>query len=106
MPLADAIQGDLHTGQLITWYYTGTTTPKPLTGATITGTITDRVTGITRAVAGVLTVTDEPNGVFSWAYAAADPVTAGTFTVQFTATYADGLPDSSFETPWNVLVKR
>jgi len=101
MPLQPAVQNDRHTGQLITWYYADGVTPKPLTGATITGTITQ--SGTARAISGVLTVTDGPGGVLSWAYAATDTATAGYATVQFSATYGDGLLDSTFETPWQVL---
>lgn len=105
MSLQPAIKGDRHTGQQITWYYADGVTVKPLTGATITGTITDTA-GTTRAITGTLNVTDGPNGVLQWAYGAADTATAGRFTAQFTATYADTLQDSSFEMDWDVKAKR
>ena len=108
MSLQPAIQADRHTGQIITWYYNASGQPpvaKPLTGATLVGTITD-ADGISRAIAGVLTVTDGPNGIFTWAYATADTATVGRYTVQFTATYGDGLPDSSFAMDWEVKIKR
>jgi hypothetical protein len=106
MALQDAVQNDRHTGQQITWYYVGTTTPKPLTNATITGTITDVATGTVRAITGTLAVTSGAGGVFTWAYSAADVLTVGTYVVQFTATYTDTLLDSSFEAPWAVRVRR
>lgn len=105
MSLQPAIKGDRHTGQTITWYYADGVTKKPLTGATITGTLTTPA-GVTTAISGTLTVTDGPNGVFTWAYGASDTLTAGAYTVQFTATYADTLQDSSFEMPWQVVTRR
>ncbi len=105
MALQPAIQNDRHTGQIITWYYADGITKKPLTGATITGKIITR-TGTATSIAGTMTVTDGAGGVFTWAYAAGDTATVGVFTVQFTATYGDGLPDSSFEMDWEVKAKR
>lgn len=105
MSLQPAIQHDRHTGQTITWYLADGTTKKVLTGATITGTLTTPA-GVTTAIGGVLTVTDGPNGVFTWAYGANDTATATIYNVQFTATYAaDGLADSSFVTDWTVQTK-
>lgn len=105
MALQPAIQNDRHTGQQITWYYADGATKKPITGATITGTITDTA-GATRAITGTLAVTDGPNGVFTWAYGAADTATVGAYLVQFTATYGDALPDSSFAMDWEVKQRR
>src|SRR6185369_15431602 len=101
MALQPAIQTDRHTGQLVTWHYADGVTPKDISGATITGTITDTADA-TRAVDGSLLVTDGPNGVFSWAYGANDTATVGRYAVQFTATYGDAKPDSSFEQQWDV----
>lgn len=101
MSLQPAIQGDLHEGQLITWY--AGTTAKVLTGATITGKIINSA-GVAAAIAGTLTVTDGPNGIFSWVYAAGDTANVGAFKVQFTATFA-GSPDSSYEADWAVFKK-
>lgn len=101
MSLQPAVQGDLHEGQLITWY--AGTPPKVLTGATITGKIINGA-GVATAIAGTLTVTDGANGIFSWVYAAGDTGTVGSFKVQFTATYA-GSPDSSYEADWTVFKK-
>lgn len=101
MALQPAVQNDRHTGQQITWY-AGDSAKKNLTGATITGKIINAA-GTATAIAGTLTVVDGPNGVFTWAYAAADTATAGAFRVQFTATYA--LADSSFTAEWTVYQK-
>lgn len=105
MALQPAIQTDRHTGQQVTWHYADGVTAKAITGATITGTITD-VSGVTTPISGTTLVTDGPNGVFQWAYGASDTATAGKYTVQFTAAYPDGKPDSSFEMDWEVRVRR
>jgi hypothetical protein len=101
--LQPAVKNDRHTGQSITWY--AGSTPKVLTGATITGTITDTTTGTSRAITGALSLSDAANGVFTWAYSAADTGTVGVYDVQFTATYADQLSDSSFTISWTVSAK-
>jgi hypothetical protein len=110
MALQPAIQGDRHTGQSITWYYADGVTVKDLTTAVITGTLTDPASDptapTTTPISGVLTLTNASGGVFSWAYGASDTATAGRFVAQFTATYGDGKPDSSFETDWEVKVRR
>lgn len=103
MALQPAIQNDRHTGQRITWYYDDGRTPKPITGAVITGTITGDAT---RAIDGTLTVIDGTAGIFQWAYGAGDTGVVGRFTVQFTATYPDTYPDTSFDMGWEVMVKR
>lgn len=101
MSLQPAIQGDLYTGQTITWL--AGTIPKPITGATITGKIINSA-GVATAIAGTLTVTDGANGIFTWVYAAGDTANVGAFKVQFTATFA-GSPDSSYEMDWTVYKK-
>lgn len=108
MSLNPAILGDRHSGQIVTWSLAATSplSPKVLTGATITGTITDAEGTSTRAITGTLAVVDGANGIFSWAYSAADTGTVGKFTVQFTATYPDGKADSSFEFDWEVRRRR
>lgn len=102
MALQSAVQGDRHTTQTITWYAGDAV--KVLTGATITGKIINSA-GVATAIGGVLTVTDGPNGLFTWVYAAADTLTAGSYKVQFTALFADTLSDSSFESDWEVKKK-
>jgi hypothetical protein len=104
MALQDAIQTDRHAGQRITW--SAGSAVKDLTGSTITGTITDTQTNTTRAITGTLALVTALSGIFSWAYSAADTATVGSYQVQFTATYGDGTPDSTFLMNWQVLVKR
>lgn len=104
MALQNAVQGDRHTGQLITWL--SGNIPKVITGATITGKIYNPETKISVPISGVLSVVDGANGIFSWVYGVSDTSTVGNYTVQFTATYPDTLPDSSFEEGWTVLTKR
>jgi len=100
MALQNAVQSDQHTAQQITWY--AGTAVKNLTGATITGTITD-ANGAIRAITGTLTLVTPLSGVFSWAYSSVDTATAGSYQVQFTAAYAsDSLADSTFLTSWVV----
>lgn len=97
--LQPAIQGDRHTGQLITWWAGNAV--KDLTGAVLTGTLKNAA-GVAIAIAGTLTVIDGAAGTFQWSYGTADTLTAGTYTVQFTATYS-GAPDSSFSQEWVVV---
>jgi hypothetical protein len=104
MALQNAVQNDGHTAQRITW--SAGSAVKDLTGATITGTITDVQTQTTRAITGTLALVTAASGIFSWQYSAADTATVGAYTVQFTATYGDGLIDSSFSASWEVMVKR
>jgi hypothetical protein len=61
-----------------------------LSGATITGTLKDHLTGVIRAIDGGLAVVgDGTAGQFTWAYGSADVGTAGRYLAQFTATYPD-----------------
>lgn len=102
MALSDAIAGALRPGLTITWTQAGTTTAEDLTGATITGSLRDLHAGETRAIAGVLTVTDAANGIFTWAYDAAD-VVAGAYQVQFEAAFGAGAsPSKTFLATWIV----
>ena len=106
MALPDAVQGDQHTGLSITVYYAGSSTPKPITGATIAGVIYDPDAGTSRAITGTLAIVDGAGGVFSWLFSVADTGTVGTYVAQFTFTYGDGKPDSTYEQAWNVRAKR
>ena len=90
MALPDAVQGATRPTPQLTWTDEAGE-PLVLTGATLTGTITNQ-NGTVRAIVGDLTVIDATNGVFSWAYDAADVAAAGLFMVQFTAGY--GSPPS------------
>ena len=101
MALQNALQGATHTGQLITWSRSDGTA-QDLTGATLTGTITNVVSGVTVSIAGTLTIVTAASGIFSWTYAAADVTTAGQYRVQFTATYS-GSPDLTFLADWLIL---
>ena len=103
MALANAVQGALRPGQMITWKREDGTA-EPLAGATLTGVIRSRTAGARRAIAGSLTPTDAAGGVFLWEYAAADVAEAGHFDVQFTASFAAGLsPARSFVERWTVV---
>lgn len=99
MSLPRAIEGARHTGQEITWTKEDDSA-HDLTDATVTGTIEDE-DGDTTAITGTLTVTDAANGVFTWAYSAADVGTVGRFMVQFKATYSSTY-DLSYPEPWVV----
>jgi hypothetical protein len=103
MALANAVRGGLRPSQIVTWERDGTGIAEPLTGATLTGWIRDRSTGITRAIAGTLTVTDAAAGEFRWDYAAGDVVASGQFDVQFNAAFGSGqTPARTFVTRWEV----
>lgn len=101
MPLADAMAGALRPAQRITWTRADGT-PENLTGGTLTGVLQPLPAGPARAIVGTLTLQDATNGVFDWTYAAAD-VVAGSYLVQFTATFPLGLtPARTFTTSWLV----
>lgn len=100
MALAAAVKGGLRPSQIVTWTRSDGAA-EPLTGATITGTITNRATGVTRAIAGTLTVTDD--GEFRWDYVAADVSEKGEFDVQFNAAFGSGqTPARTFIERWTV----
>jgi len=101
--LPTRVQGGLRPAQSIIWKREDGTA-EDLTSATLTGSIRDRATGETRAIAGALTVTDGAAGAFRWDYAAADVADAGRFDVQFVAAFTDGglTPAKTFVAPWTV----
>lgn len=102
MSLANAVQGATHTPQEITWLDTEGQAVD-LTGATMTGRIVPpRGGGPARDVAGALDVVDAEGGVFRWTYDAADVETAGTYQVQFAATYGDATKDVTLAEVWVV----
>lgn len=102
MALAAAVKGGLRPAQIVVWSRANGVA-EPLTGATLTGTITNRATGVTRAIAGALTVTDGAAGEFRWDYAAGDVDTAGEFDVQFDAAFGSGqTPARTFIERWAV----
>ncbi len=102
MALASAVRGGLRPSQIVTWSRDNGDA-EPLTAATLTGTITNRATGTTRAIAGTLTVTDGAAGQFRWDYAAGDVDTAGEFDVQFSAAFGSGqTPARTFVARWTV----
>lgn len=101
MGLSNAVEDARHTSQVITWT-DAEGDAQNLTGATLTGRIRDRKTGIERAVDGTLVVTDAANGVFTWTYGAADVADDGVFDVQFIATYA-GQNDKTLIERWIVF---
>jgi hypothetical protein len=103
MPLADAVQGSLRPAQQITWTRGDDNTAEDLTGATITGWIRNRSTGVVRAIAGTLSVTTAASGVFTWTYASADVADVGTFDVQFNAAFGSSpTPARTLVVPWTV----
>lgn len=101
--LAPAVQGALRPSRIIIWERDDGT-PEPLTGATLTGTITNRATDTTRAIAGTLTPTDNAAaGEFRWDYASGDVSEAGEFDVQFSAAFTPGpSPARTFVARWKV----
>jgi len=100
--LPPRVQGAQRPSQLIIWERDDGTV-EPLTGATLTGTITNRSTDTTRAIAGTLTVTDGASGEFRWDFAAGDVSDAGEFDVQFSAAFTPGpSPARTFFARWKV----
>lgn len=103
MGLAAAIAWANRPSQQITWL-TSDGAAVDLTGATITARMRNKDTNATRDITGTLTVTDGTNGVFVWAYSAADVQTAGGYAVQFTATYeAAPTVTRSIVAAWTVM---
>ena len=103
MALANAIQGAKRPSQNITWKREDGT-PEDLTGATITGKLLLRGQLAATSISGTFTVVDGPNGVFRWDYGTSDVATAGTYKVQFVASFgADPTPAKTFITEWVVV---
>lgn len=102
MALANAVKGATRPSQVVTWTR-AEGTPEDLSGATITGTLQHVDTKATRAIAGTLNVTSAAAGTFTWVYAAEDVAEAGTFDVQFIATFgATPSPAKTVATRWIV----
>jgi hypothetical protein len=101
MGLASTVQGNTKFPQVITWT-DGDGDAVDLTGATVTGMKRPTNSTASTAIAGTLTVTDATAGKFTWTPAAADVATAGTFSVQFTATYAGPLLERTLIETWVV----
>ena len=100
--LPNRVEGGVRPAQALTWKREDGSA-EDLTGATLTGSIRNRATGTTRAIAGPLTVTDGAAGVFRWDYAAEDVAEAGRFDVQFDAAFTAGLsPARTFVEQWTV----
>ena len=101
--LPPRVQGAQRPSQLIIWERDDGTV-EPLTGATMTGTITNRATDVTRNIAGTLTPTDNAAaGEFRWDFAAGDVSDAGEFIVQFDAAFSPGpSPARTFDARWKV----
>jgi len=85
MALPDAVKGGKRPSALITWL-DGDDAAVDLSGATITARITDD-DRVTRDADGDFVITDAANGVFRWDYGDTDIGTAGTFNVQFSASF-------------------
>ena len=102
MGLSKAIQGSNHTVQQITWK-DERGNAVDLTGATITGKKhphNDASSVV--AVDGTLALVTATSGIFSWAYGSVDVGTAGSFVVQFIATFADTTKEKSFKEEFKV----
>lgn len=94
MALAQAIKNARHTGQIITFKRLDGSVVD-LTGATITARIKPS-SGSVVAADGTFTLTSATEGKFSWTYGTTDVGTAGEFTVQFKATFADTTIEYSY----------
>ena len=103
MALAAAVQGARRPSQTITWT-DDNGTPLDLSGATITARIRNTTSNQAAASDGTFTIVTAASGVFRWDYSAADVATAGSFEVQFTATYSSApTPARTIVAPWSVL---
>jgi len=88
MGLSIAVEGSNHTGQSITWK-DERGNAVVLTGATITGSKRDHDGTVITAIDGALAITNGANGIFSWTYGTNDIAIAGSYVVQFLATFGD-----------------
>lgn len=103
MALAAAVQGARRPSQTITWTDENGTA-LDLSGATITARIRNTTANTTVASDGTFTVVTAASGIFRWDYSAADVATAGSYEVQFTATYSSApTPARTILAPWVVL---
>ena len=103
MALAAAVQGARRPSQTITWTDENGTA-LDLSGATITARIRNTTANTTVASDGAFTVVTAASGIFRWDYSAADVATAGSYEVQFTATYGSApTPARTILAPWVVL---
>lgn len=103
MALAAAVQGARRPSQTITWTDENGTA-LDLSGATITARIRNTTANTTVASDGTFTVVTAASGIFRWDYSAADVATAGSYEVQFTATYVSApTPARTILAPWVVL---
>ena len=103
MALAAAVQGARRPSQTITWTDENGTA-LDLSGATITARIRNTTANTTVASDGAFTVVTAACGIFRWDYSAADVATAGSYEVQFTATYVSApTPARTILAPWVVL---
>ncbi len=101
MAIPNAVQGGKRPSPLLTWTDLDGDA-LDLTGATITGTITNEH-GESRAITGALTVVTADEGVFRWDYSTADVATKGTFVVQFAASFGSNpTPAVTFAEKWKV----
>lgn len=104
--LDKAVQGAVRPSFAITWA-DADGVAVDLTGATLTGTIRNLSTGVTRAIAGALVITNAVAGVFRWDFAAGDVAEAGRFTVQFNAAYGAGAtPGKTFPAAWTIVASQ
>jgi len=101
MALAHGVVGARHSAQQITWLKNDGSV-YDLTGATITARIRDMRTGISRAADGAFALVTAASGIFSWTYGANDVASAGTFKVQFIATYSGSQNDKTYTANWSV----
>lgn len=94
MSLPNVVKSSIYSDLVLTW-----SPVLDLTGATLTGTITDRNGDGSRAITGTLAVSSAEAGIFTWSPSSADVATAGAFYVQFTATIG-GEAEKSERLPW------
>lgn len=86
--LPTVARGSLRPSMLVTWTHADETEVEDLTAAVIVGRIKDLSDNTYRTVQGELTaLAPETNGIFEWAFDAADVATAGVYQVQFAATW-------------------
>lgn len=101
MAIPSAVHGGKRPSPLLTWSDQDGDA-LDLTGATLSGTITDAA-GNSRAISGALTVVTAASGIFRWDYSTADVATVGAFVVQFSASFGSNpTPARTFEEKWKV----
>ena len=102
MSLPKAVVGSNHTAILVTCRREDDSIVD-ITNSTITGTRKNKRTNTTTTLTGTMAIVSGTGGQFRWTYSTADVAIAGSYTVQFSATFADTTVERSLLEDWDVI---